>query len=194
MTVNHTKTILKIIALLMFAGAAGREGTLAYLSSFDKKTNIATTGYNETSIEEEFPSITPTPVEKDPHYIKKIQISNTGGIKEAALSDCYVRAELSYSNSDIGNAVVLDGLNKKDWVYRDGFYYYNHILKKGEATAPLITGFHIDHHKVNAKYQALLKDFEMNVYEESVQAEGFSSVWDAFAYYSGSPAEEGGGK
>ena len=82
-TVNHTKTILKITALLMFAGAAGREGTLAYLSSFDKKTNIATTGYNETSIEEEFPSITPTPVEKDPHYIKKIQISNTGGIKEA---------------------------------------------------------------------------------------------------------------
>lgn len=194
MTVNHIKTILKITVLFLFAATVGREGALAYLSSFEQKTNIATVGYNETSIEEEFPNITPTPVEKDPHYIKKIQILNTGGIKDTALSDCYVRAELSYSNSDIGNAVILDGLNKTDWVYRDGFYYYNHILKKGEATPPLITGFHIDHHKINAKYQPLLKDFEMNIYEESVQAEGFSNVWDAFAYYSGSPAEEGGEK
>lgn len=178
--------------LLLLAGAAGYEGTQAYLSSFDQRTNTATVGYNETSIQEEFPDITPTPVSEKPQYIKNVQIVNQGGKAETSLSDCFVRAELSYSDSDIGKAVVLEGQNKKDWIYRDGFYYYKNILKKGESTSPLFTGFHIDPQKVNGKYQELINDFEINVYEESVQAEGFSDVWDAFRYYGRALAAKGG--
>lgn len=176
----------KIIALLglilIFFFFLGYGGTFAYLSDVAVKENQVTIGHNDTTIEEEFPSPTPTPMEKNPSYTKKIWVSNKG--EGQALVDCFVRVALSYSNSDIGNAVILDGLNTTDWTYSDGFYYYNQILKKGESTSPLITGFHIDSSKIDPKkYEEILKNFEINVYEESVQSEGFTDPQSAFAHY-----------
>lgn len=73
---------------------------------------------------------TPKPVEDNPSYPKKVWVTNDGNGE--ALVDCYVRAEVTFSNSDIGQAVTLEGLNTADWTLGgDGFYYYKHILKKG---------------------------------------------------------------
>lgn len=176
------KKFLKPAMILSLVGVVGYGSTSAYLSSFDVINNTTTVGHNDTSIEENFPPVTPPVITNNPSVIKEVSVVNNG--TGQALVDCYVRVALSYSNSDIGKAVVLDNLNRSDWIYENGFYYYNKILKKGEKTTPLFTGFHIESSKVEDKYKNLINDFEINVYEESVQAEGFTNARDAFAHYS----------
>lgn len=101
-------------------------------------------------------------------------------------ADCYVRMSLSYSNDDIGRGVKLTGLDMANWVYnsQDGYYYYRKKISEGEKTAPLCTGFQIDPQKIDDTYRDSIKDFEINVYEEAVQAEGFSDYESAWRYFS----------
>lgn len=98
--------------------------------------------------------------------------------------DCYVRVSLAYSNSDIGRAVTMKGQNTTDWVYSDdGFYYYKNVLKEGESTRPLCTGFMVEAEKIEKTYWKELKDFQIQVYEESVEAKPYEScqaAWEAY--------------
>ena len=174
------KKIILTSALLLAIGAVGYGGTSAYFSDYDNTPNTVTVGHNDTTIEEKFPDPTPKPVEDNPSYPKKVWVTNDGNGE--ALVDCYVRAEVTFSNSDIGQAVTLEGLNTADWTLGgDGFYYYKHILKKGESTTPLFTGVKINSDKVADKYKDILDEFEGNVYEEAVQSDGFASAEEAFA-------------
>ena len=133
------KKVILASAVLLAIGAVGYGGSSAYFSDYDNKPNTVTVGHNDTTIEEKFPDPTPKPVEDNPSYPKKVWVTNDGNGE--ALVDCYVRAEVTFSNSDIGQAVTLEGLNTADWTLGgDGFYYYKHILKKGESTTPLFTG------------------------------------------------------
>jgi hypothetical protein len=66
---------------------------------------------------------------------------------------------------------------------QDGYYYYRKKISEGEKTAPLCTGFQIDPQKIDDTYRDSIKDFEINVYEEAVQAEGFSDYESAWRYF-----------
>ena len=48
---------------------------------------------------------------------------------------------------------------------------------------PLCSGFRIDSSKIDDTYKDSITDFEINVYEESVQAEGFSDFESAWNYF-----------
>lgn len=139
-----------------------------------------------TEIEEDFPDPTPTPMENGPSYRKEIRIGNFSGSVKGFQADCYVRMSLSYSNDDIGRGVKLTGLDTANWVYnsQDGYYYYRKKISEGEKTTPLCTGFQIDPQKIDDTYKDSIKDFEINVYEEAVQAEGFSDYESAWRYFS----------
>ena len=117
---------------------------------------------------------------------KEIRIGNFSGSVKGFQADCYVRMSLSYSNDDIGRGVKLTGLDTANWVYnsQDGYYYYRKKISEGEKTAPLCTGFQIDPQKIDDTYRDSIKDFEINVYEEAVQAEGFSDYESAWRYFS----------
>lgn len=173
--------------MLTLIASIGYGSTSAYLSAFVDQPNIVTVGHNDTTIKEDFPNTDPSPIPSNPSYKKIVQIANHNVTTGSSLVDCYVRVSLSYSNSDIGNAVTLLGLNTSDWTYDadDGFYYYNHVLKAGETTTPLITGFQIDSNKVLSDYKSMIDDFDINVYEESVQSDGFSNAFTAFDHYIG---------
>ena len=82
--------------------------------------------------------------------------------------------------------VKLTGLDTANWVYnsQDGYYYYRKKISEGEKTTPLCTGFQIDPQKIDDTYGDSIKDFEINVYEEAVQAEGFSDYESAWRYFS----------
>ena len=138
-----------------------------------------------TEIEEDFPDPTPTPMENGSSYRKEIRIGNFSGSVKGFQADCYVRMSLSYSNDDIGRGVKLTGLDTANWVYnsQDGYYYYRKKISEGEKTAPLCTGFQIDPQKIDDTYRDSIKDFEINVYEEAVQAEGFSDYESAWRYF-----------
>lgn len=160
------------------------QGIVAYQSAFDTTENIIRVGNNTTEIGEEFPSPTPVVPDKNTDITKKIWVTNREQGAEGMSVNCYVRVSLAYSNSDIGRAVTMKGLNTTDWIYSDdGFYYYKNVLKEGEATRPLCTGFTVEAEKIEKTYWDELEDFEIQVYEESVEADPYESYQAAWADY-----------
>ena len=173
-----------MILVILTGIFVGAQGTTAYQTAFDFRQNKVRVGYNHTEIEEEFPAPSPIPGNRDEEFVKKVQISNRTSQAEGGSVDCYVRVSLGYSNSDIGNAVTLKNLDEVHWKKeQDGFYYYKEILKEGETTAPLFTGFFIEESKIKKEYLEYLKNFEIQVYEESIQASPFKDYQSAWAHY-----------
>lgn len=173
-----------ILASLLFTGIFTVGGTAAFMTSYSQKMNTIAVGRNSTVIEEHFPDPVPKPIKDDPEYTKKVWISNRTSAESGYNVDCYVRAAISFSNSDIGKAVSLQNLNTTDWEYHeDGYYYYRRILKEGETTAPLFTGFKILSDRIDDSCRAYISDFSISIYEESVQAEGFGNFAEAWGYY-----------
>ena len=172
---------LKIsVCFFLTAGFLLTAGTAAYLSASDQKVNTLAVGHVTTEIEENFPDPTPTPVEENPSYIKEIWTGNFSGGERGFHADCYVRMALSYSNYDVGKGVELLGLDTVNWLYNneDGYYYYRNVVTEGEKTTPLCSGFRIDSSKIDDTYKDSNTEFEINLYEESDQAEGFSDFSD----------------
>lgn len=179
------KKLKRSVCFVLTAGLLCAAGTAAYFSDSDKKINTAAVGSVTTEIEEDFPDPTPTPIENGPSYKKEIRIGNFSGSEEGFCADCYVRMSLSFSNEDIGKGVELLGLDTVNWLYsrEDGYYYYRNVVAEGETTTPLCTGFRIDPEKIDDTYKDSISDFAINVYEESVQAEGFSDFESAWRYF-----------
>ena len=172
--------------IALMAGVLGIGGTFAWFTAYDKKENLLAVGHNTTTITEDFPKPSPIPIPENPEYKKTVCVSNYTSGENGFGVDCYVRVMLSCSNSDIGNAVTLLGLNTTDWEQRsDGYYYYKKILREGQKTTPLFTGFRIDSSQVMDTYRPWLDEFSIEVYEESVQAEGFADAQSAWAHFTG---------
>lgn len=167
------------------AGVICIGGTAAYFSGFDQVQNRVAVGRNTTEIKEDFPE-PPDPGDDDtPEYKKTVWIGNTTSAEKGFNVDCYIRAALSYSNYDIGKAVTLIGLDTVNWVYNsdDGYYYYRKLLKEGENTTPLFTGFQIDRSRMDKLYWDTINDFQIHVYEESVESGDFADYQSAWKYY-----------
>lgn len=181
-----------VSALAGFAAVFCMGSTMAYLTSHDQAQNQITVGRNETKIEEDFPTPTPIPLEDNPEYQKTVWVTNQPGGQGGSV-DCYVRVSLSYSNEDIGRAVVLQNLDTVNWKYNtaDGYYYYTKVLTKGGSTTPLFTGFVINGAEVDTAYKDSITDFRIQVYEESVQAGDFGDYLSAWAYYTHPIGPEG---
>lgn len=170
---------------LAMAGILCIGGTAAFFSDYDQRTNCAAVGRNDTEIQEDFPSPSDPGDHENPEYKKTVWVSNSSSAENGFNVNCYVRLALSYSNYDIGKAVTLLGLDTNNWKYNsdDGYYYYKHLLREGETTTPLFTGFRINRNSVDTLYQDYISDFQINVYEESVEAGDFTDYQSAWKYY-----------
>ena len=144
------------VLFLFIAGTICAAGTAAYFSDSDNRINEVAVGTVTTEIEENFPDPTPTPMENNPSYRK-----------------------------EIWRGVEILGMDTVNWVYsnEDGYYYYRNVVAEGEKTTPLCTGFRIDSAKIDDTYKNSLSDFAINIYEESVQAEGFEDFKSAWRYF-----------
>lgn len=162
----------------------GVHGVSAYQSAYDEAENIVIPGNIVSEIEEEFPKPPAITPDQDVDISKKIWVSNNPSGQSTSSTDCYVRVAIGYSDSDIGKAVRLKNEDSTNWIYSDdGFYYYKKIVREGESTTQLCSGFQIDHTRLEKKYWKLLKEFEIQVYEESVEAEPFENYQKAWSYY-----------
>ena len=162
----------------------GVQGTAAYQSAYDKAVNIVTPGNISSEIGEDFPNPPTIVPDKDIDIAKKIWVSNNPSGQNQTGTDCYVRVAVGYSNSDIGKAVTMKNTDSENWIYGDdGFYYYKKILREGEKTTPLFTGIFIDASKLEKTYLDQIDTFEVQIYEESVQAAGFGDYKSAWEYY-----------
>lgn len=173
-----------LLTLLPVLTAAGV--TVSYLTAYDNKMNAVGVGKNPIQIQEEFPDPTPAPQPGGKKAYKKVvTIANAPDGASGFQVDCYVRVYISYNNSDIGKAVMLQGVDTANWVYnqKDGYYYYRTILKEKERTTPLMTGFVIDPAQMERAYEEYIDSFEINIYTESIGTqdyESYQSAWEAY--------------
>lgn len=161
--------VLAAVSLVLFFRAPPGN-TLAYLTAGEETTNRFTTGQNTSEVVEQFSESSLQ--EGENTFPKQVVVANTGDLP------CYVRVLLTFSDSTIAARSMLsaDGVNfygEEDfrthltpgWVYgADGSYYYEPVLLPGEKTSSLLQ-------KVTTTFPegAKLRDFEIIVYEESVQ-------------------------
>ena len=93
------------LAVILFCLPVGK--TSAYMTDSASLLNQMTPGNNTSRIVEDFPPVSPQNPEDDPVFQKTVQI--TAPAASGQNVDCYVRARILYSNSDIGNTVTLSG-------------------------------------------------------------------------------------
>lgn len=138
--------------------------TLAYLVHHDIALNSFTVGSQVSEIAEVWEP--PNEMQKDTDYVKNVTVKNTG------TTDCYVRIFAEIMDDKMADAVTADW-NDSDWTEKqpDGYYYYKSKLEPGKSTEPLFT---------TLTASADLAEFNMIVYEESVQAYGADSPQRAF--------------
>ena len=181
-TISRTMLLSAAVAGLLVTGRAK-----AFLSDYASADNPVTIGYNETRIQEEFPGTPPVPVTDDPVINKKVQLQSPD--PSGTNVDCYIRAYVLFSNAEIGNAVTLRGMDTTSWTKgADGYYYYTPVLKAGGLTTPLFTAVAIDSSRIDKDQLANVKDFQVSIYEESVQAEGaggYQDAWSRFLTHAG---------
>lgn len=138
----------------------------AYFVATDEANNTMTVGHNTISILEEF--VPPDSLYPGVVIAKKVNIENTGE------TPCVVRVSVDYSNKDMEQIAELD-IDEEHWVCEsDGYYYYNEILDVGDITHPLFNRIMIR----ETASQADLKDFDVMVHAESMNAEINSNYSD----------------
>ena len=140
--------------------------TLAYFIYHEVAINTFTVGSQVSEIDEVW-----TPPEKmtaGKSYTKNVTVRNTG------TSDCYARVFAEITDEKAAGSVAVDW-NTADWTGKqaDGYYYYKQQLAPGEKTKPLFT---------TLTASSDLSDFDMIVYEETVQAQGADSPQEAFDF------------
>ena len=170
-----------LTAALIAAGLPGIGRTSSYLTDSESVVNPVRPGCNETTITEDFPESPPKNPESGPVYNKTVTINAP---KSSGYNvDCYVRARILYSNSDLGDAVILSGMDSS-WVHAsDGWYYYTKKLSEGGTTAPLFTKVQFDPSKLTRDTRKYAEDFSISIYEESVQAGSSPDYKNAWAFF-----------
>lgn len=144
----------------------------AYFTDANEISNILEIGHNTTEITETF-----DPPKPGTKTTKKVIIKNEGDVT------CYIRVRLTLTDSRYSDDFDYyyndkKGINTADWTKGDdGWYYYNEKVEVGKTTSPLIT--HIQLHNDVDLISA--DSFTIDVFEESVQANGADYAEDAFA-------------
>lgn len=162
---KHKKKWLAVFVLLAVILVLLPYST-AYLSHVETKDNPITIGHNDIMIEEEFTP--PKAWQPNTTYKKDVKIRNTGTVP------CYIRVYAALSDADIPAEINFD---TGRWIQSsDGYWYQNSIIEPGANTPSLFTKVTIQDAEAEQ-----LKTFDVIIYAESVQAEGYSDIWDAFA-------------
>lgn len=160
-----------MIFVLACCLVAGITGSVAYAYLIDQKeaVNQIKVLENTTHIEEGFEP--PDDVKPGQVIKKKPCIMNDSAIP------VYIRAQVLFSSlkgeEQCHPLVITDSWKKRE----DGYYYYQKKLLAGQRTDVIFDNIVI---KNTIKKEELV-NFDILVYEESVQAEGFSSPEEAFA-------------
>lgn len=135
----------------------------AYFSSTETKKSSITIGDSNVMIVESFTP--PAKWQPNTSYDKDVKIKNKGSV------DCYIRVFADVSDTDIPATMNID---TDSWIKKDGYYYYKYIVPAETTTKALFTQVSIGDAQVDI-------DFEIIIYAESVQADGYPNAAAAFA-------------
>ena len=138
------KRKLLILSVLAICVAMLAGGTLAFFTSEDKAHNVITTGGVEITLQEWADEAKTTPFKDLTGVMPNTTVTKIAEIKNTGASDAWVRVKVEKNIKLQGDGTPDTGLvelklNTVDWTEKDGYYYYNKILKPGEITAPVFT-------------------------------------------------------
>ena len=138
------KRKLLILSVLAICVAMLAGGTLAFFTSEDKAHNVITTGGVEITLQEWADEAKTTPFKDLTGVMPNTTVTKIAEIKNTGASDAWVRVKVEKHIKLQGDGTPDTGLvelklNTVDWTEKDGYYYYNKILKPGEVTAPIFT-------------------------------------------------------
>lgn len=151
--------------ILLVASCCGLEQIYAWLTSADEQHNYMTVGENDVEIVEEFPDPDPQPGKE---LKKQVAFLNTGSVP------CYVRARYFFSDSQAEEETEVKFGSEKWKKEEDGYHYYEQIVMPGETTENYLMAV-----LIKGKIE---KEFDLTVYTETVQAEGFDTAKEAFEH------------
>lgn len=179
------KTVLAIaLAVLLIVLLSAT--TVAYFTTEKAARNRIASG-----------AVTVEIVEKDGEAKKKAATSQvilpgdtvekTVAVENVDNHPAWIRAKVvvGVENSELSaEECLLMNIDTEHWTEKDGWYYYNRALEKGETTEPLFTEVHFDGKAIDNQY--LGKSFTLNITVKAVQSENNGkTVFDA----SGWPAD-----
>ena len=103
------------------------------------------------------------------------KVDRTVRVENAGSHPAYIRVRLDFIGETVeGERVLLDDciayqLAAEGWTERDGWYYYDAALERGERTTELITGMVVD--AASARAAAPGAELELRVVGQGVQVE-----------------------
>ena len=139
------KRKLLILSVLAICIATLAAGTLAYFTSEGKAHNVITTGGVEITVQEWADEEKTKPFEDLTGIMPGTTVTKIAEIKNTGASDAWVRVLVTKDIQLAGDGTpdtsfVELNLNLTDWTQgKDGYLYYNKVLKPGEVTEPIFT-------------------------------------------------------
>lgn len=174
--------ILALIGILVVAIIGG--SSMAQVTRKAETENIISSGeisvklLNKTKNGDDMPELIT-------HIVPGDTLDNVVSVKNTCQYDEYIRVSLDkviYETAE-ENAILDDSkatflLNEEDWTYneRDGYYYYNDVLKAGETSEVLYDGIFLSYSMDN-EYKLAVMDVEITV--EAVQSVNNGDVFTA---------------
>ncbi|MBQ9167199.1 MAG: hypothetical protein IJX67_02170 [Oscillospiraceae bacterium] len=141
------KKKLCVIALLAICVAIAAYGTSAYFTYQQTATNVITAGNIKVELQEWsdtgeglIPFRNVGGVQPGMEISKIVQIKNVGDHEawvRISLDKVITLAEGVKGEADL--SLISYDINTEYWTEKDGFYYYNTILRQNEVTKPLFT-------------------------------------------------------
>ena len=153
--VKNRRMLIASLVLLLCIGGLG--STAAYYSTQAIATNVITSGNIRAEIREwadeemTIPFQNYTLAMPGTEATKVVTVLNTGDYdawvrlrvaKGYELAAPQTRDALAQAQAEEELIHLL--INSNDWTEKDGWYYYNNILKPGELSAPLFTAIILD--------------------------------------------------
>lgn len=177
--VNIWSVLLLFLPVLTAVGVS-----MSFMTDSTQKQNDVIVGTNTVRIKEDFPEQNPEPgPDGEKTYKKVVTVGNVTDSFSGIQVPCFVRAMLTFNRSDLSDRVTLHGMDLVNWEYHasDGYYYYRHVLKEGDYTAPLMTGF-----TIGPGEEADQDKLEINIYVESIESipgMNYLETWQSFLEY-----------
>ena len=169
---SRKKQRMILIAVLLCCAAIIGSGTLAYFTAEETAYNVITTGTLSMDLVEETTGGKPWPEEGISGVMPGMEVDkipyvvNDGGI------DFWTRISVSMKVTGANGKALSDeyislNINNAHWTEKDGYYYYNGVVKPGEETEPLFTKVTFDTDMHNAYMNARV---EIDVNAQAVQS------------------------
>lgn len=157
------KKLMMVVASIMIAVGLPLTAFGAYSVAGETTNYVSTAQFGSKIVEEYNP---PEYVQPGAYVEKRVNIKNLG--EASAL----VRVQLirEFDKAELDPEMILLDVDTKNWVEKDGWYYYKHILKGGEETShPVLKGFTLSN-EAGDEYKST--DGHIRVIAESIQYDG----------------------